>query len=729
MSTGLYPTPTSRRLRVYAFDPSASVALDTAVINDAVLTLPWEHPWEDPIDLGPTNEYLEVVDYDFPARTFYEPLNLNDPLLLAQDGLPAGEGCPQFHQQMVFAVAMYTIRNFERALGRYVFWSRPAPKSKKGPKRARSYPDHVKRLRIYPHAMREANAYYSPDKAALLFGYFKSPPEDGIPEGQWVFTCLSQDIVAHETSHAILHGLRKRSVEPVNADSLALHEGFADIVALLQHFTLGKVVEHELARNAGKLRSVNLLTGLASQFGKATGRNGALRLALDTLSKEASGREPKFKQLSEAVEAHDRGSVLVAAIFDAFVTIFERRTADLFQLAGAVPGSGPLSNLLIGRLAEEASRTANSVLQMCVRGLDYLPPVAPTFGEYLRAIITADSDLVPDDPLKYRVAFAEAFRKRAIPVPGAISYAPEALCWERPSYGPEGTEADELAKEDRNRAGLFADALSHLKIGLQFGNLEYKKDDISEGAEGPRSIEGVQAVNAAINELKNSPYRAAASPTKKVRFNLREEAMRIVRYNQAALYSWLAEPSKEVNNSSLDRKWERLLGIRMLPILPNDKKTPRSINSKHKQWHAPDNWTDAKKIFGEDPNHVVPIFQVHSARIARRIGPGGTELHQLIAEILQKRRGYFDEKEQKKVDREGVVGDPEPDFWFRGGATIIVDLRDGQVQRIIRKRIDDDRRLDEQRSFLLGDEMALAMVTDDCGVAQEPFAFMHGDEA
>jgi hypothetical protein len=723
MSMGSYPTPTMRRLRVYAFDPSASVELDTALINDAVLSLPWDHPWEDPLTLGPTNEYIEVVDFDFPARTFYEPLDLNDPVLLAQDGLPAGEGRPQFHQQMVFAVAMYTIRNFERALGRYVFWSRPKPAddSKKN-----GYPDHVKRLRIYPHAMREANAYYSPDKAALLFGYFKSPAEDGIPEGQWVFTCLSQDIIAHETTHAILHGLRKRSIEPVNADSLALHEAFADIVALLQHFTLGKVVEHELARNAGKLRSANLLTGLASQFGKATGRNGALRMALDTLIKEASGEEATVKPLSATSEAHDRGSVLVAAIFDAFVTIFERRTADLFLLAGATPGKGPLSAQLVLRLAEEASRTANSVLQMCVRGLDYLPPVGPTFGEYLRAIVTADTDLIPDDPFKYRVAFAEAFRKRAIPVPGCISYAPDALCWERPSYGPEGTEADELAIEDRTRAGLFADALAHLKIGLQFGNLEFKKDEQSKQADGGGTVAGRQEINQAIRDLNASPYRSKRS-TEDLKLNLREEAMRIVRYNQAALYSWLAEPSKEVTNSSFDRKWERLLGIKMLPILPNDDKTPRSINSEEKEWRAPEKWTDAKETFGDDPHHVVPIFQVHSARIARRTGPSGTELHQLIAEVMQKRRGYFDEEEQRKVDSEGSRD--EPDFWFLGGATIIVDLRDGQVQRIIRKRIDDDHRLEEQRSYLLGDDLALAMVTNDCGVTQEPFAFMHGDEA
>jgi hypothetical protein len=54
------------------------------------------------------------------------------------------------------------------------------------------------------------------------------------------------------------------------------------------------------------------------------------------------------------------------------------------------------------------------VLNICIRALDYIPPVDITFGEYLRGLITADSDLVEDDPFGYRVAFVEAFRRRGI---------------------------------------------------------------------------------------------------------------------------------------------------------------------------------------------------------------------------------------------------------------------------------------------------------------------------
>jgi len=53
-------------------------------------------------------------------------------------------------------------------------------------------------------AMQEANAYYDPLLRALLFGYFpasETDPGNNLP-GQTIFTCLSHDIVAHETTHA-----------------------------------------------------------------------------------------------------------------------------------------------------------------------------------------------------------------------------------------------------------------------------------------------------------------------------------------------------------------------------------------------------------------------------------------------------------------------------------------------------------------------------------------------
>jgi hypothetical protein len=87
---------------------------------------------------------------------------------------------------------------------------------------------YVQRLRIHPHALRDANAYYDPERKALLFGYFAAADQTqgaNYPGGL-VFTCLSPDIVAHETTHAILDAIHHRYMEDTNPDVAAFHEGF-----------------------------------------------------------------------------------------------------------------------------------------------------------------------------------------------------------------------------------------------------------------------------------------------------------------------------------------------------------------------------------------------------------------------------------------------------------------------------------------------------------------------
>jgi len=59
------------------------------------------------------------------------------------------------------------------------------------------------------------------------------------------------------------------------------------------------------------------------------------------------------------------------------------------------------------------------------------------FGDFLRALITADADLVPDDPLGYRGALIDAFRSRGIRPRDVFSYSEESLLWNSPEqmYG------------------------------------------------------------------------------------------------------------------------------------------------------------------------------------------------------------------------------------------------------------------------------------------------------
>lgn len=423
------PHPMVRRLRGYAFDPSISIQLETMGINEIVYTV----PWEEAIKRGPTGEYLEVIDFDPASNCFYTPVDLSNPHVIAQDGVAPSQGNPQFHQQMVYAVSMATIRNFEQALGRKVLWRSHTVQTTNG-----KYKEaFVKQLRIYPHALREANAFYNPSKKALLFGYFNATtvqPGTHLPGGI-VFTCLSHDIIAHETTHAILDGIHRRFIEQTHPDALAFHEAFSDIVALFQHFSYPEVLRQQIAKTRGDLASQNLLGQLAQEFGVAIGNYNTLRDAIGLVNPATGQWEPLVpdpQDYQTVTEPHARGSILVAAVFDAFTSIYKNRVADLLRIASGGTGvlpSGALHPDLVNRLAVEASKAAQHVLLMCIRALDYCPAVSMTFGEYLRAIITADIDLVPYDDRGYRVAFIEAFRRRGIYPQGVRNLSIESLIW------------------------------------------------------------------------------------------------------------------------------------------------------------------------------------------------------------------------------------------------------------------------------------------------------------
>src|SRR5712692_2820083 len=545
--------PPYRRLRGYAFDPSLSTQLDSALINIVTMKVPWEFDpktGKDILQPGPVGEYLEVVDVDPRWHCFYAPVDLNSPYLLAQDGLAPSEANPQFHQQMVYAVSMTTIRNFERALGRIAFWAPHFPEGTDGQENDTLPGTYVQRLRIYPHALREANAYYSPQKKALLFGYFPastSDPRNHLPGGT-VFTCLSHDIVAHETTHALLDGIHRRFNEPSNPDVLAFHEAFADIVALFQHFSFPEVLLNQIAKTRGDLASENLLSKLAQESGQASGSYGALRDALGGF--DANGiwqpQVPNPTAIDKTFEPHTRGSLLVAAIFNVFVSIYKSRIADLLRIATSGTGilsPGQLHPDLVNRLASEAAKSAKHVLNMCIRALDYCPPVDLTFGDYLRALITADYDLVRDDDLGYRLAVVEAFRGWGIYPHDVRSLSIDSLRWQ------EATNQD------------FQTLLLPM----------------------------VQKLSGMVQEWSLSGER--------------EKVYEAVRQNRAELHEWLKGTAQELQS---------LLGL--------DLKKP-----------------DAK-------------FEVHSLRPARRVGPDGELLVDLVIEITQSKAGYIDPKIQDQVN-------------------------------------------------------------------------------
>jgi hypothetical protein len=620
---GLHPQPDLsdppyRRLRVYAVDPSLSTRFQTAGINEVVLNIRWE-----PLKKGPCGEYLAVQDRDDAGKT-YDPVNLDDRRMLAQDGWAPSEGNPQFHQQMVYAVAMKTIEYFEHALGRPVLW-RPRP----NPEDPNDDSDFIGQLTVRPHALWQANAYYSPQEVALLFGYFEAAaddPGDHVP-GSRIYSCLSHDIIAHETTHAVLDGMHRRFNEPTNPDVLALHEAFADIVALMQHFTIPEILESEIKRTRGDLETESMLGSLAIQFGRATGGHGALRNAIGKMEDGVWKRlKPDPEELKKRLAPHARGAVLVAAVFDAFLAIYKARIADLLRIytgGTGVLSKGAIHPDLARRLAEEAVKSARHVLNICIRALDYLPPVDVTFFEYLRALITADFDLVADDRHHYRVAFVEAFRRRGIyPV---------------------------------NLGAPSRDTLRTLSVDT----LRWQGFDWSQLSKAARVL--MNKYNAIIRDLK--------------------------RFSDACFYM--------ENRHTLFEK------------------TRKHRKNLHKQ---------LKEIFATAPAFAAELgldpaekrFEVHELRRALRISPDGKPIPQVIVALTQSKR--------IKEDRKNGI----PEYLFRGGSTLVVDLSVPEVKYRIVKNINSGSRQARTADFIreaTADPLRALYFTVG---RNEPFAALHG---
>ena len=154
------PVPPYRRLQIFSLDPAVDIELDKALISRSVIQVPWEN-----LSPGPVGEYLEVIDVDPASNCIYDPIDLSG--TLAVDGRDPSTGNPQFHQQMVYAVAALTINNFERILGRRVLWAERYWDENGEHLDSFDPRRFVQRLRIYPHALRDQNAYYSPAKKAL----------------------------------------------------------------------------------------------------------------------------------------------------------------------------------------------------------------------------------------------------------------------------------------------------------------------------------------------------------------------------------------------------------------------------------------------------------------------------------------------------------------------------------------------------------------------------------
>jgi hypothetical protein len=394
------PLPRTMPLSIIARDPSIRDATSRdprRSILRAALQVPASR-----LEPGPRGPRFHVVDYDSShPGTWTDPADLaplkgpapgwgfRDSFIDAPDRTLLGSH--RFRAQNVYAIAARTLEIFESALGRPVPWAFGGPQ-----------------LYLVPTAFEEEAAYYADSDQAIYFGYFRSD------DGRTVYTSLAHDIVAHETTHAILDGLRRRFDVPGLPDQAAFHESFADVVALLSLLSARTSTQALIGSEpTGPIRSTDLteealhrsvLLTIGAEFGDA------LHLSRGAGIRRSVGMSPttEWRRSTSPIweEPHRRGEIFVAAVMRAFVRIWVQRLDALRDR-----GNGLVDR---ERAAEEGVSAASHLLTMVIRSIDYCPSVEFEFEDFLTAILISDSEVVPDDDLGYRDALEGSFAEFGI---------------------------------------------------------------------------------------------------------------------------------------------------------------------------------------------------------------------------------------------------------------------------------------------------------------------------
>jgi hypothetical protein len=278
----------------------------------------------------------------------------------------------EFHQVNTFAVLSRTLDLVEEEIGHAIAWKDGAP------------------LIVRPHAFEGMNAYYDPQNPSLNFGYFTSPFRR-TP----VWVCLSHDVIAHELGHAILDTCRPYYLYSTDIDTSALHESFADILAMFSALQYDSIVQHLYKETGGDMRHPSLVSRLAEEFGIGIAGTAIpfLRSALE--GSKYSPEEPK--------EPHQRSTVWTAAIYEVMQKLVESNKPKGFEdnSEGFV------------EFAIALSKATRWVKGMLIRALHYTPTTGLSMPMLARLIYAADAQVYPNDA-KFRDIAKEVFQSRGL---------------------------------------------------------------------------------------------------------------------------------------------------------------------------------------------------------------------------------------------------------------------------------------------------------------------------
>lgn len=438
------------RVMAYLQDPSMSDPLGMLYFAHRALGL----------SDGPTSARIAVVDWDADKGRLEEPVGWDAQrrrffFWAGPEQVPLTvEQCdrPQYHQVNAWAVIQTVLQLYEEpwVLGRAAPWAFEG-----------------NRLIVVPHAGYLDNAFYDRQSKSIQFYYF-----DG--GGRRCFTCLSHDIIAHETGHAILDGMRPLYHEDSSLETTAFHEFVADLTAIMAALLNNQVRWKVAQETGGHLSRDRTLSYLAEEFGWSAAGRPYLRSAQQHLS---------LADVAGSLSPHDRSQVLTGAMFQILKGMASRYLRHEPGRQGATPdqkdaGSDPqLIERVLRRAADRFRRTA-------LQPLDYLPPVDVDFGDYCRAVLRADEVADPADRDRFRPLMEKVFAARGIALPEAV--VPEALrCVPDDIDTISRSRTDAYLFLNRHRAALRIPAEHDISVTDLY---QTDKGDRQSGMRLPREI-------------------------------------------------------------------------------------------------------------------------------------------------------------------------------------------------------------------------------------------------
>lgn len=198
---------------------------------------------------GPVTDRVAVLDFDPASDELIQGAHFNKGKKLGWFEDEKGRNVreytdediysPTFIQTSTFATVLKTLDLFDeqRGMGRPLTWAFNSPQ-----------------LLVIPRAGEMANAYYQRDSHSLQFFFFPSEKK----AGKIIYACLSRDIVAHETGHAIIDGIAPHLMDSASPQSLAIHEALADIIGHQDADKARLTCERDYARIGSYLAALNL---------------------------------------------------------------------------------------------------------------------------------------------------------------------------------------------------------------------------------------------------------------------------------------------------------------------------------------------------------------------------------------------------------------------------------------------------------------------------------------